>query len=424
MTVPNKTLYAIASLAITLAGLVGYRAITTNESAFLGIIGADVNPPRNTVQSTAPDIAVLDQDPDKNLKSVKTKRVSGIEISGIRSGKTATLISMDTTIANPEKSENFENALLYGKFRVFYTHQGEHALTDAYALDLNHNQVPDAVEDILIEAISADALFTSIGFDLWNRASRLYHYRKIAFIDLFITNNTRSAYYFGYLKSRNYKLITAHHLPTKNAILIRIEQSTRRLQKTVTHELFHAYFRSVTRLNNSWLMEGSAVWVEYALAKGVGNAEVPLPQNLESLERSVLDQTYKASAFWNRITSLCSRQKEIDLPKTIAANARYVRRDIPVFSDNRLEGALFMKVLFDKLGAADKFVLQTEGADRGLHNTWDWNKQQRKSKKNNKFILTALRDTIASECPMLNESLELQDFVKLLDSSPYLQWRD
>ena len=206
--------------------------------------------------------------------------IKNIKINGLQNSLNATLIVEDSKelILYRDKKrksyfayENFENVLLCDNVRIFYTLAGEHALVDKFKTDSNNNKVPDFIEDIMTESLSTKLLLDSYGFNLFNKKNHMYNYQNIKFLDIIISNykekRRRSAYFSGYRDNIRYNIISKNNIIDGKPILMRVHQPGRRYQKSVPHEIFHAYQYSSTRLLNAWFTEGSAVWFEHAFFK-------------------------------------------------------------------------------------------------------------------------------------------------------------
>jgi hypothetical protein len=344
-----------------------------------------------------------------------------IKINGIKTNKQVKFIRMNINKLNTNKFENYENALLFENFRIFYTNHGEHALLDKFKSDLNNNNVPDFVEDVLTEIVVTKKLLDSFGFDLLNNKNSLYAHLGVKYIDVFISNNhkphKKSAFYFGFQDKLNYKVLDKNNIAQDKSILMRVHQPGRRLKKSVPHELFHAYQIANTKLLNRWLVEGSAVWFEHALSKGVGS-DKPLPKTIESLNNEVTSKAYKASFFWNRLAKLCSNNNQFIIPASIKTKAHYLLYDQQlIFSDNLLYGIDFMIAYIAELNEQDDLVTTKYRKIIKNLDRYFWLKPLRKSENNNLYMLNALKNTIVSQCSNYGMNNELTSFVTLLDKS-------
>ncbi len=349
----------------------------------------------------------------------KSDTTSGsIAVHVLKPQHQARWLRMPQAHKNVQKPQQFENVLLFPPFRIFYTHHGEHALISKFAKDRNHNQVPDFVEDVLAEAVVSKLLLDSYGFDLLTDPQSLYARLGVQYIDIFIANSQKkrrkSAFYFGYRNNLVYEVLQYHQLKPAKSLLLRIHQPGRRTGKTIAHELFHAYQIASTKLLNRWLVEGSAVWFEYALHRGVGK-DKPLPQNREQIHRQITSKAYAASFFWNRISRLCNNHDQLVFPDQINKKQHFlVYPKRPVIADNRLYGMRFMLHYLANLNRFDDKLTQIYRR-RLPHLDEDfWIKPLRVARENNLYMLHVLKNTIESDCSQLGKNSELDQFVQLL----------
>ncbi len=353
----------------------------------------------------------------------KSTIINDIDINGIISSKKAKHIKTKIDEASSidfSESVNFENVFLYDNFRIFYTNYGEHKLLKKFKSDKNKNSVPDFIEDIMTELVVTKNILESYGFKLLKNHTL---YDDIEYINLIITNSSnkkeKSAYYYGHKKNRSYKVFEKNQIIQGKSILLRVHQEGRRIKKSVSHELFHAYQYANTNLLNNWFVEGTAVWFEYALSKGTGKEIKELPYNIKLLKEKVLSKAYKASAFWNRITKLCSSNNRFKIPNKVDANSHYLLHSNElVVSDNLLYGLKFMKVFFDNLYIQNKIASNQYKNKFNDLNYTSWPKSFKKSNSNNKYILQALKKTIISECDYEKNS-ELKAFVSLINNKDF-----
>ena len=80
-------------------------------------------------------------------------------------------------VSNPEG----ESVYVWGVFRIIYYTQGEHAVPET---DLNHNGIPDFVEDVALQLVVAHHIFCNLmGFPVPLNSSR---YPGVQFVDFHI----------------------------------------------------------------------------------------------------------------------------------------------------------------------------------------------------------------------------------------------
>jgi hypothetical protein len=337
--------------------------------------------------------------------------IDGFKINGIITDVVAKLITVNHAINKPTNNENheehgefekFENVYIFEKFRVFYRTNGKFSIVNKN--DEDNNLIPDLIEDIMTEAVVTKSIMDENNLELFGS---LYNDVGIEHIDIFVTNSEKNdtskysgGYYKGYNPSLVYEIFNINNITQEKSALIRIDERTRRLQKTVPHELFHAYQYSNTVLLNSWFVEGSAEWFEYALANGVGESNVELPIDIESFRKNILFETYGANVFWNRITKICTGSSVFNYPKNIDPQKSYLlNHKVNILSDNKLNGLSFMKVFMENLHKMNDIVLEEYDPLIKLNKINDlWDYKIIKSKSNERYIVKSIRQTIETIC--------------------------
>lgn len=165
--------------------------------------------------------------------------------------------------------------------------------------------------------------------------------------------------------------------------------------RTPQHEIFHLYQYAYTYFKNPWFLEG--------LASSVGNhfnfgrwEDKPLPADETELEQ-LLNRSYSAKYFWNRLAKLCSvdcsdRGSEGNSAGSATCGANIVK---PLLS------------IYDRLD-------DVAAIERGIENN-DWPESDQRSVKNNRYLLIGLKMAIHDSCPV-NTSKELTRFSQLVDT--------
>ncbi len=166
---------------------------------------------------------------------------------------------------------------------------------------------------------------------------------------------------------------------------------------TPAHELFHAYQNGYTLFKNRWLTEGTARWVEYAFRPDTGKQK-PLPDSLKLLNQ-LLDATYDAQYFWNRVAFFCSKNLNQYTFSVELGHSQYILSTEKVIKGKALYGYSFMANFFQNLRLFDLQASLQRGLDK-----YHWKESEQKSKNNNIYILLALKKTIKqSNCDKNDE---------------------
>ena len=346
---------------------------------------------------------------------------TSIKVNGITNGAMATWVKFSAVADHQEnviKRDYFENALIYDKFRIFFTFSGEHALLPAFVKDKNNNQLPDFVEDIMTELVIADKLLESFGFDMLNRKGNLYNFLGIKYVDVFLSNYTnpkeRTGYFYGYKPEKELNILNNRAISSENSVLIRVHQLGRRLKKTIPHELFHAYQYSYSTLLNDWFVEGTAVWFEQALSS-TEVASIRLPASYEDLQTHVLSKSYATAGFWNRLMSMCSNPATLNTPEGVVPDTVFIlNSNEKIFPGHQLAGLGLMRTFFENLSTQSNLATTDMNRSNQQVHRFGWTTPMSKAQSNNPFMLKALHQTLQRECADGISQQEVSNFMAAL----------
>ncbi|MDF1875014.1 hypothetical protein JHD48_04620 [Sulfurimonas sp. SAG-AH-194-I05] len=307
------------------------------------------------------------------------------------------LVSMIEASWKKER-ESLDKIHQVNEFRIFYTLHGVNALEDN--TDLNNNNIPDIIENIGLQLDTANQLFHNI-FEFERPLVRSRYKNTVKYIDVHILSLGYNGNSGDAVILYDYKIIKENTKSLSIAISNKIQFDN----LTPAHELFHVYQNAYTMFKNRWFTEGTARWSEYAFKKRTGKQH-NLPSTISQLE-TLLNQTYEAKYFWNRLLFLCAKDdKGFQLPLYLKERV-YIGTKIKIIEDDTLFGYKFLYSLFENLDKMDNIVTK----DRNLK-MFKWKEKEQKSFINNKYILRALQQTIlANSCT----NVEVQNFLTLID---------
>ncbi len=174
---------------------------------------------------------------------------------------------------------------------------------------------------------------------------------------------------------------------------------------TPAHELFHLYQNAHMMFKQAWLHEGLARWSE-SLFRGGGQPAPALPADSDALE-AVMQSSYAAAAFWQRLFYLLDAQGDVAVPETLI-NQRYLNGRSIVALD-RIYGAAFMPQLFSALHQAGVAV-----SHREQWPVYGWAEAEQRSLRHNPAILSALHTAVSAYLPDASQPDELQAFMQLI----------
>lgn len=273
-----------------------------------------------------------------------------------------------------------------GKIRVFFNTTGTNAVE---AADVNHNGVPDLVEDVATQTRAAHMLFVdTLGFPDPFKTER---YRSAAFLDIHLLHK-------NILRSNGVTYDELQHFrrpsdpPNTPTLCFNVATSVKAASNlTPAHEFFHVIQNSVTYFKNRWFTEGMARWSERALGLGgLGKVSYrgPWPPPEEELV-SLFKMTYESSEhFWNGLAAMDDREGTMpeglvsaELKQLTYANGAKVLQDF------RLNGWRLMRDVLLELDKVDDIALRELGYAR-------WTEENQKSEKNNRYILNAAIEVV------------------------------
>jgi hypothetical protein len=293
---------------------------------------------------------------------------------------------------------SLNNVYKVNEFKIFYTLKGKDKLPSNKQVDNNYNGTPDYIENIGYQLTTASKLFTSLGYIHPLKSKRYTH--KAYFIQVSVKSikNNGSAY-DGINKARKNNI-------EKNQASLSITVSNNLSDHSLTplHEYFHLIQNGYTMFKNRWYTEGTARWSETLFRKGIGEQK-KLPSSIQQLE-TILSQTYNTKFMWNRLAYLLDTNNcHLD---TNLITSKYVDNKTTIIDDKLFCGNEFMKSFLENLMKNDKLASKDMN-----YKTYEWKESNQKSPINNKYILSALRDTIYSFNDGSNQ--EINAFIRLLN---------
>ncbi len=274
-----------------------------------------------------------------------------------------------------------------GNIRIYYFLDGPHAVAPT---DINHNQIPDQVEDLMTQTIASRLMFVDVlGFPDPFAGKR---FKTASYLDIHILSKEKlkaNGVTYDELQRFNRPGDPKGTLSICFNVTNEIKSAT---NLTPTHEFFHLIQHGVTYFKNRWFTEGTARWAQRALGtEGVGPCE-PMPAWPLSEERmkEIGALTYGAAeAFWNPLAVRLDTHSP--LPETPAlATLRTMKYadGSKVLKDEKLIGWEFIREVLLELGKIDETAFRTLGYD-------SWAEENQRSDKNNPFIFQTVNQVVA-----------------------------
>ena len=266
-----------------------------------------------------------------------------------------------------------------GKIRVFYCTEGYHAVEPA---DVNHNGIPDQVEDVLTQTLAAQMLFVDV----------------LSFPDPLTTERFHTASYLDIqlrhkdaLKKNGvaYDEMQSFKRPRDPegtlSLCFNVSTSVQPSREfTPVHEFFHIIQNSITFFKNRWYTEGTARWSERALGLGgLGPMRLagawPMPDDKMN---QIFTMAYEAAdQFWNPLLARTDGSGALpDSPDMERLMAMTYVDGTKVLKDRQLKGWRFVRDVLMALGEADDIAFSELGYDR-------WSEENQRSSRNDAYIL-------------------------------------
>ena len=274
---------------------------------------------------------------------------------------------------------NYQYCLVLFPFRLFYSLNDDGKTPKNIEGSIN-KEIPDYVIELLRSF--ADGYNIYLGkYKLMNPLKLGIYYEKGAkFIDVMIENIPIQKGLVAAELVNNSALFGIEESMRGSAIKILLDRNLIKNSATPIHELFHVFQYNYCSFNNMWFMEGLARWGQNITHERQERPE-KLPSNREELE-ALVQRAHDAEYFWRRLISLSQIKEEL-------------------FIKNLLEHSTCQALKLE-----EKYFFQNR------YKPNNWSKEEKKSALNNKYIFSAILDTIGEPFPHANNELKI--FVNLL----------
>ncbi|MCH7313158.1 hypothetical protein [Acinetobacter sp. ANC 3882] len=298
---------------------------------------------------------------------------------------------------------NLNSVYKSGEFRVFYSSDPSNTDYIPDQTDINHNNIPDYVENVAIQASATTEALSSLGFIHPLSSDRYAGAAKYIDIHLTALSGNGVAY-------ENPSVFI--NKPTKEGkcalnLYIRnnLEEFPGNYWTTVTHEIFHLYQYGYNQFKGGWYLEGMTNWAERVLRLGTqgGNGLTPLPATQAQLNTDVYDVAY--NQLWHRLAVLSDTTNgQLNLSPSLV-NKTYTD-GTKVFKDEKLKGYLFIKKTLENLKIRSDQISSQNG-----WNPYNWEESEQSNPNNRSYMLKAIQDSMLQFG--MNQTLEEKDFLLL-----------
>mgnify|MGYP001416541337 CR=1 FL=1 len=282
-----------------------------------------------------------------------------------------------------QERESLEHSFVEAPFRIFYTLKGKHAITDL--TDLNHNKIPDYVEDTMQHLQLADFIFKHIiGL---NDPLKTKRYSGVEYIDIHLLN-IKNPKHLGQAVDAIFTFKRPNGIKTTQSLSIDLRPNLEGRTFTPIHELFHIYQNGYNMMKNPWLVEGLARVAQRAFGYyRLTNAGSPgLPKTKEQRDR-LYTKSYDAFFFWNELMYRVYGKSEIGYKSKILA-AKYLDGRY-ILNDFSMHGFQFLHQFMSELEQLEREIEKIRGTK-----AYQWSVSEQLSSQNNAYIWLAIKNTI------------------------------
>ncbi|MCX7825720.1 MAG: hypothetical protein N2689_09195 [Verrucomicrobiae bacterium] len=285
------------------------------------------------------------------------------------------------------------------EFQVHYTLTGPHALPAADRLDDDRDGVPDKIQNIALQLVTARRCYVEL-LGLRHPKESPRYKGRVKSIDV-------NVWAFQSKNGMAGDAIVNYHRPSdppEGLEVLTIDLSVKLPPRNLSpaHELFHMFQNGYTLFKNAWYYEGTARWSEDLLREGAGQAG-SLPATSAELE-GLFNLSYDASRFWQALARATDPKGKIRVPQDLRS-ARYRGSEKPIVEDDVFHGAPLLKALLEELDNTDDLVSRENGL-----NPLDWPESRQRSPENNRAIWNTV---INVSRRFASQSLELK---RMLDA--------
>lgn len=281
-----------------------------------------------------------------------------------------------TECSNITRSETYQNQLRMDEFVVLYNTKGKHAPAELH--DGNSNEIPDFVDDLLLQLVTMRQVLEQLGF---RHPFESYRYERVGVSRIYVAIRD--------LDRNGTSYDPAHRDVSKGrdapcVLLMAVANDLQTGNLTPAHELFHLYQYGYTVFKNAWYLEGMARWSE-GLLETRNHASAPLPDTID--ERSDLfSRSYGAVSFWiGVINMLSSSSAAIPSYAPHLSERRYSNGERVIDSEAGRRGSDAIIAVLETFDRLDREISIKTG--RRLKS---WSNRERKDPQNSDAMLQAV----------------------------------
>ncbi|MGP9684277.1 MULTISPECIES: hypothetical protein [unclassified Halomonas] len=304
-----------------------------------------------------------------------TRMIAAVTLSFLLPCPVFALSTVQHECSNRTSSDHYQQHYSAEEFVIFYDLSGDNTLADQ--TDFNNNDIPDIVEDTMLQLITMRDVLEALGFthpfdqDRYERASVNQIY--IGMRDLRAN---------GVAFDPPHRDLTALNKPC--VLLIGLSNELQTGNLTPAHELFHLYQYGYTVFKNSWYLEGMARWAEGLLGEREYQMD-HIPDTQEE-EAELFAKSYNAAPFWMTFIGIISPSTpgERNYSENLMAR-RYLDGSQVIHSQASTHGAT---AIINALASFDRLDRQISSNTRRRPKSWS--NTDRSDSTNDALLLNAL----------------------------------
>lgn len=280
---------------------------------------------------------------------------------------------------------NFDSVHKHGIFRVYYAMNPNNINYIYDQTDINNNNIPDYVENILIQADAIINFLTELGF---THPLESYRYKgSVEFIDIHVLSIDRNGIAFEVPKLYHKAALKENKCALIVSINNNLKNFNNKKRTIIAHEIFHLYQYGYNQFKNPWYLEGMTFLINDVFESGsLYFDDFKLPSSLVQMENKAYSKPYKD--FWSRL----SRLSPSDNPKSVISedllNIKYIDGD-KVFRSGLTSNFIFIKKVLEKMK-----IKSEEYSEINNWNKSNWSESDQRSDMNNTLILKSIQEAM------------------------------
>lgn len=305
-----------------------------------------------------------------------TRMIAAVILLFLLSAPVSAQSTEQNECSNRTSSDHYQHRYEVDEFVIFYDLSGDNALADI--TDLNNNDIPDIVEDTMLQLITMRDVLEALGF---THPFDQYRYERAGVERIYI--GMRSLNGNGVAFDPPHRDITHEARPC--VLLIGLSHELKTGNLTPAHELFHLYQYGYTVFKNSWYLEGLARWSEGLL--GERNYPIGLIPNTPEDEEILFSQSYNAISFWMAFLAAVSPSTLGERSYTDELLSRsYINGEQVIHNEATTHGATAIIGILEYFDNLDSQLSHVESRELK-----SWSNADRSDAVNNASMLNAIR---------------------------------